>query len=268
LDWGTLISLWPILVIAVGFDILVGKRSLLASLAGMALVLVILFGALWYSGARIAGGQPLGGEQVSQPLDGATQANLTFEPGAGEIRLEALTDSNQLVAGRVPDERGYQVSQGFSQSSGTANLALRSEGAVYMFPNFGGDNYLWDLGVTNAIPVNLKVNLGAGQADLNLADLQAKEIEVDLGVGFVTVDVPEQTNANVSVDGAIGQLVIIVPAGSGVRVDADTAMVNLNLPDDFREQNGAHISSNYESADYKIDLHVGLAIGDVQVRTR
>ncbi|MEJ2738024.1 MAG: DUF5668 domain-containing protein, partial [Anaerolineae bacterium] len=45
--WWNLLRFWPILLIAAGLDLLIGRRSVLGALIATVLVLALLAGALW-----------------------------------------------------------------------------------------------------------------------------------------------------------------------------------------------------------------------------
>src|SRR3990172_5801485 len=62
--WDTLFRLWPVILIAIGLDILIGRRSLWGSLLSAALVLAILGGAIWLFASRPAGGEGVTTEQI------------------------------------------------------------------------------------------------------------------------------------------------------------------------------------------------------------
>lgn len=55
-NWDALqiiIKFWPLLLIAIGLDVLVPRRSLWASVLGLIVLLAIFGGALWFMGVRI-----------------------------------------------------------------------------------------------------------------------------------------------------------------------------------------------------------------------
>ena len=55
-NWDSLaiiLKFWPLILIALGLDVLLPRRSLWASLLGLFIMLVIFAGALWFMGVRI-----------------------------------------------------------------------------------------------------------------------------------------------------------------------------------------------------------------------
>jgi hypothetical protein len=66
--WTVLLRLWPVVLIAIGIDLLIGRRTLAGRLLALVLILALLGGGLWLAGVRLGpAGVPLGqGETVEQ----------------------------------------------------------------------------------------------------------------------------------------------------------------------------------------------------------
>lgn len=93
LDWGVwvvLLQLWPVLLIAVGLDLIVGRGSRLASLLIGLVALGALAAGAWYLGAAPATAAAV--ETVSYDVGGATRADVNLALGAGELRLAAMAE--------------------------------------------------------------------------------------------------------------------------------------------------------------------------------
>lgn len=265
--WQVIFNLWPLFLIAFGFDILIGRRSLIGSLVGVLLILAILAGALWAWGVSVERGQTLSGVEVRQELEGATTARVEISPGAGSLELAALAEPGALLVGTVPEGRGLEVRQDYSVSGGQGRLTLRSAGTVVNIPG-RADNWEWDLGLNPEIPLELDVNMGVGSAELDLTDLDLTALDLDLGVGQNRVTLPATGSYTVKVNGAVGQTIIYVPEGLGVRVKSNTGIGNLDVPGDWEERNGMRYSPGYDSAEYRIELEVSQAIGQIRVVQR
>lgn len=264
--WEVLFRLWPLFLVALGFDILVGRRSKLLSLLGMILILAILGGSLWAMATGLSSAAALEGTSIRQDLEGIEQARIIIEPGAGYLRLHKLQEPVALVMGTVPSAETASVTQQFSLEGGQATYVLSASGSAYSFPSSSSNVYRWDLGLATGIPIDLEVNLGAGEADLNLKDLEISALEYAMSLGQVTLNLPPDGDFSGRVEGAIGQLIILVPEGLGLRAEADTALVTIQTPQGYRKEGSTYISPNYGSADYRIDLRLDLAIGRVVIR--
>ena len=266
--WEVILRLWPVLLIAVGFDILVGRRSIWASLLGLVLVLVILVGSLWSFGVRIDRGQALPSEQVSQPVEGASQANVVIEPGAASLHLSASSETDLLAAGRIGTGRGQQVRQEFSRDGDRATLILRQTGGAAFFIPGGQERFRWELGLNSQIPIDLEVNLGAGEAVLDLTGLDLSALKVDMGVGQATVTLPVEGDFQAEVNGAVGQLRVIVPRGLAVQIQANTGIAARQFPAGYQQRDNTFTSPGYETAEQRVELVVGQAIGMLVIEER
>ncbi len=53
--WQSLVRLWPILLIAAGLDLLIGRRSVLGFVIAVGASLALVLGGLWWLAARAGG---------------------------------------------------------------------------------------------------------------------------------------------------------------------------------------------------------------------
>lgn len=263
--WQAIFNLWPILLVAIGFDILVGHRSKLAALIGLVVILGLLAGALWVMGTDVRGGQVLDSHNIRQDIDGATQAIVRLEPGAGVLRISHMLEPIALVMGSVPADNAVRVSQDFTLDGDTALYSLRASGGIYTFPQ-NPDVYLWDLELNSDIPTELEINLGAGQADLNLDRLDLRNLEFGMGAGQAEIGLPASASLEARIDLAVGQLIINVPPEIGLRVQEDTALVTVHYPPGYSLSGGFYTSPGYDNADFRIDLYVDMAVGQLIIR--
>ncbi len=263
--WQMVLTLWPILLIAIGFDILVGRRSIWASLAGMILILIILAGALWIFGVG-AQGNLVQGETIQQSLDGATRAEVKIEPAAGEIKIGATDLTGILIEGSVPSGSDQRIESSYTVNGGVGNYVLRDSGPTSFVPGMNLGKMVWDLFLTDEIPLDLTLNMGAGNMDAKLGSLDLESLVVKTAIGSTSVSLPAQDDLMVDLEGAIGQIVVTVPEGVGVRVQADTALVAVQMPPGYERQENTYQSPDYQSATQQVDITFKLAIGRVVVQ--
>jgi hypothetical protein len=267
--WTVIFRLWPVLLVAAGLDLLLGRRSVWGSLLALVLTVAIVAGVLWLFGAGIMPGRASASEEIRQALDGATRAEVAIDPAVGGLHVDALEDGNDLVSGVIRPISGERVQRDFAVQGETATFSLRSEGSFGTSTPFGGglsDRWSWDLGLNPGVPLALEVSLGVGESEVDLTGLQVSELDVSVGVGQTTVVLPREGRFQAKVDGAIGQTVIIVPAGMEVRVRVDTGLAGRQLPAGYRRAEDVYTSPGYAGADDRVDLEVSQAIGNVSIR--
>ena len=264
--WDVILRLWPVLLIAIGLDILIGRHSAWGSLVALVLTLALVAGAVWLFRAGVITGQPSAIEEVTQGLEGATRAEVVIAPAVGSLHVEALPESNDLVSGAVRPVSGERVRRDFAVQGETATFSLRSEGTFTPFTLGWGGEPGWDLGLNSDVDLELEISLGAGQSDLDLTGLQVSDLDVSIGVGQVTVVLPGEGRFRAKIDGAVGQTIVVIPAGLAARIQFSTALVARNVPDDYRRQGDVYTSPGYASAENRVELEVGQAIGNVTIR--
>lgn len=266
--WYTILRLWPVLLIAIGLDIVIGRRrSLWVSILALLVIIAIVAGCIWAYGLQTpqSGGQALSSRQIEQSLGAARRARIEIAPAAGEVDLSALSDPGLLLSGTVPASSRSQAVKRYSSMAGDeARFTLRGEGQV-IFQTDEQANQTWNLKLNQTIPVDLVINLGAGELNLDLSDLNLVGLKVNLGVGSTLVTLPSTGNWSGKINGAIGSLVIQAPVGVGLRVQADTALASFSVPAGYQKQNRLYTSPNYASAQTKIELVVGMVFGSVSI---
>jgi N-terminal domain of toast_rack, DUF2154/Domain of unknown function (DUF5668) len=80
----------------------------------------------------------------------------------------------------------------------------------------------WVLRFADAVPLDLSVQMGAGESNLRLQGLNVSSLDVNIGAGQLRLDLtgPRKTNLNVVIHGGVGAASIRVPKDVGVRVHA------------------------------------------------
>ncbi len=265
--WEVIFRLWPVLLIAVGLDLLIGRRSVWGSLLALALTLAVFAGALWLFGAGIGARQVVTGEEIMQTLGGATRAEVTIKPGIGTLHIEPLAESANLVEGVIHLGRGERMVRDFAVEDETATFTLQSEGAT-LGPFIGGwgDERAWEIRLNPDVPLKLEISLGVGESRIDLTGLTVDDLEVSMGVGQTTVTLPDEGHFQARIEGDIGQTIVVIPAGLAARIHVDTGLAGSQLPDDYQRQDDVYTSPGYGSAENRVDLEVSQAIGNVMVR--
>jgi hypothetical protein len=277
--WGVLWRLWPVLLIAAGLEILIGRRSFLGSVAVALLLLAALFGIIMW-GLREQPSSPFvrppldGAEaevstvEISQSLQGADAADIDIRFGAGQLRLEALPESSRLVEGQIELRDGEQASPTFEMRDGTGYFKLHSQDPV-VIPTLGQweSNATWELGLNRDVPTVLAVSTGAGEAKLDLSELNLERLKVETSVGSTQLYLPRRGRLSAAVDTGVGELDIIIPTGMAARIRVDRGLGSIEVRDkDYRQEEDVYVSPGFEGAVDRVDLEIDAGIGKVIVR--
>ncbi len=258
--WGTL-YLWPLAVIAVGADVLLKGNYRLFTVAGAVVAGVLLYGV---SADRLGlTGPAPATEVISESLAGASEANVTVSTGVAQLRVRSDAGANQLIEGTVVPLRGERIERSFQVTGGVANFTLGSEGANNRLP--GSDRGRWNLTLSGRVPIDLAVDTGVGEADLDLSELQLSRLAVSTGVGALAVTLPPGGGYGADIDTGVGAATIRLPQDVEVRLVISRGLGAVSVPGEFLRQDDEYFSPGYETAEDRVDIHVNSGVGAVDV---
>ncbi|WP_027894148.1 LiaI-LiaF-like domain-containing protein [Calidithermus chliarophilus] len=261
--WGAIGQIWPLILIAVGLDFLLGRNNryrgpILLGTAALAVVLVLFY--------ALRPASPGGVEQVSEALQGARQARVELSPSVTRLEVGALpAGSPNLVEGQLGLLRGERLERDTGRDGDALRVSYRTQGNTRGLTGNRGSS--WQVNLSPDVPLDLRVNAGVGETRLNLRLLRVEQLDLDSGVGRVYVELPERGQLEADVSGGVGEIEVVVPAGVALRVKADRGLGALDLPDGLvRRGEDRYESPDYEGAANRVDLEINGGIGRIQVR--
>jgi hypothetical protein len=204
-------------------------------------------------------------ETSTVALEGAARAEVGLHMGAGELRLRGAAQAPLLEASfefnreRNRPEVGYRV---FGEKGILEVRHARRRGV-----NFGSTRNRWNLVLGNAVPLDLNVDLGAGQSDIDLRGLKLVRVEIDMGVGEMNLDLrgPHAAGFLVKIDGGIGSGKLDLPAEVGVRVKVDGGLGSIDAHG-LTKQGGAYVNDAYGKSPITIEVDIDAGIGSLDLR--
>jgi hypothetical protein len=199
-------------------------------------------------------------------LGDAKSVDVELHMGAGELNLEggasALLESTFVsrYERRIP-EVTYSV---FGEKGKLSIREKRRQGI-----HFGGGKNRWDIRLDNRVPMDLKIDLGAGETDLDLRGFQIQRLDIDMGVGAMTLDLggERSQDLDVNVDGGIGHATIILPENVGVRAEIERGIGSVSARH-FNKSGKVYTNEAYGKAGVTIDLRVDTGIGSIDLELR
>lgn len=266
--WWNLLRMWPLILIAIGIDLLIPRRSALGTLLALVLVVAVFVGGFWLSGISLQPAPPAETESVSVPALNVSGARIRIQPPAASLHVHALPGSQALVEGSVPRSRTGKVQADWSTSGSVADVEITA-GGLFVGPLVGDGTEAWRLGLSPEVPLHLEISSGAGIVEANLTGLQIEGLEVSLGLGRSVITLPAGGNFRGSVSGAVGQTVVIIPEGAAVRVRMTTGLGGVETPEGRRPfdlGDNEYTSPGFDTAPERIELEIDQALGQIIIR--
>ncbi len=258
---------WPLLLILVGLEIIIGRQSIVGGLVILVLWVALVAGVLWLSFAQ--GGAPIAGgttEQIAQPLGGIKSATVDLNIGVARTEVTALgADSNDLMQGTCRHAEGTRVVKTYSVAGNEGRLALKEEGLNFILGGAGVSR--WEIGLNPAIPIALRVNGGVGRATLDLAALNISSLNVDTGIGTLTITTPRTGVTTMRVNGGVGSVMVAIPQGVAARIRVDSGIGATRVDQArFPKLGEVYQSADYAGAANRIDIEVDGGVGSIDIR--
>jgi len=190
---------------------------------------------------------------------------LELNMGAGDLKVGTGTSklAQTYFTYNIP---GDKPEVHFTPAGHSGTLTIRQPGQngnhVHVQPN----KYGWDLRLSQDVPVSIRANFGAGQAQLDLGSLQLRDVQVDMGVGELEMDLRGEPKHDYSVriHGGVGEATVRLPGNVGVSADASGGIGNIEV----QNLHGAHghwVNDAYEHSPVHIRVSVEGGIGNIRL---
>ncbi len=264
--WAVALRFWPVILILLGLEILIGRRSTLASaiiaVVGLLLIVGLVVAAVYWGWGGV--GQSGITEHVIQEMAGAESATVTLDFAVGELKVRTLEDSPDLMDARF---NGLPVKHQYEVRAGRGDLRLESrEGNFAWWPNAAAEN-TWDIALSPRLPLILDVDTGVGQTTLDLSGLQVTDFSLNAGVGSVRVVMPAKGRVTADVKAGVGGVSLEIPPGVAARIYADVGLGGMNIDRNRFPLAGEYYESpEYATADNRIDVRIDGGLGAITVR--
>lgn len=270
--WEILWRFWPVWLIAIGVDMLFGRRSRSGGLLALALVLTMLGGVFYYASLWTDIGTvswpSSEREGISQSLGGAREARVEIKAGVSRLDLAGGADTGSLVQGTVVPIGGERLDRDFRVSGATAYYKLSSEfnGIMIPFGDRSGQGR-WSLRLNEQTPMALTIETGVGKSDLDLSHLTVTDLRVSSGVGETTLTLPARGQLRAKLSAGVGQTTVRLPEGMAARIRVQTGMGGVSVRGDFDREGSFYVTPNYNGAANRIDIEVDGGVGGIRIET-
>ncbi len=268
--WNIILQLWPVLLIALGLEILLGGstgwRAVVSALLGLALV----GGILWIVIAQPAipglnfGSANLQTTNISQPLNGVESARADLSFGAGTNKVYALSDSNNLIEGQLRTYSTPNFSVSTSGDRATIVLGPGSISTPIVIPSVSEEK--WEVGLNPAVSYQVDLNMGVGQSSIDLTKLKISGGGINGGVGTGDLYLPGKGTYRLAINGGVGTTHIYVPSNLAVRAEVNGGLGSFNrLPSMQEVRDGVYETPNFSAAENSVTLIIDGGVGSISM---
>jgi hypothetical protein len=197
---------------------------------------------------------------------GARSASVSVRMGAGELRLSGGAAS-LMEAEFTTNVEHWMPETGYRVVGGRGELTVRQRRGRSLF--FGHRRNEWGIRLTESLPIDLDVKLGAGESRLDMKGVDLASLEVDMGVGELSLDLsgPRARDLTVRIHGGVGSARITLPRDVGVRVEVDGGIGSVSARGLVKDGR-LYTNEAFGRTPAAIRLEVEAGIGSIELREK
>ena len=272
---------WPLLLVLVGAGMFFDRAQRgsdpdraphipIGSTAGAVAFLLIIALLLWHHrGARH-------GDWVSASSGSghrSHQAQTVDRKDAKAARVVVHMPAGELIiAGGAQHLMDADFSQGpsweapsvdYSVDDRSGTLTINQQSSNSFMSN--SDN-IWKLKLSNDLPIDLEVDMGAGRGDLNLSKLDLTRLQLNIGAGQANVDLTGERAKDLEAEirGGVGEAIVRLPKDIGVVANVHGGLGAVDVRG-LKEEQGQYVNSAYGKAHNTLHLTVQGGIGHIRL---
>jgi len=267
-----LITLWPLILVVIGVNLIFKDNSLIKVLTWTAfIIVVVLYGSFGvknspYSGFNINLGNNKdmsSAKSVEEPMrTGLQKGNLRIDAGA--MKLSIADESDKLFTMEsLNDEINYNFD--YKSSGDSVDIDVNNKNIRVFGVNTANKV---NIGLNNKVIWNIRLNTGASDGDIDLSQLKLNSLDIDAGA----VNYKVKLGANVPVteiklDSGASNFEFDIPNNDvGVRVKLDGALNNTNFSElGFKKTGSTYESPNYNDAKSKINIDADIGAAKLTI---
>jgi hypothetical protein len=266
INWSILESLyrlWPLFFVVIGINMIFREKPAV-KLVTWLLFVAALVGYGYYVDQRYDNQpqtqlQAFAFEKNTEAREGEMRLDV------GGVRMELGSAENNLVEGEMTgsfDRRSVQ------QNNDKAFVDFR-QGSFNFFRG-NSVNQQCRVRLNKDVAWDLQVKAGIVNGTLDMSDLKVKALDLALGAGDLDIIFGSTADyADVKIDAGASKVAITVPEDAGVRIRMDGGLSSNNLGGGNWDKNGeVYTSKNYNDAVRKIDMHIDMGVGKLDVNIK
>jgi hypothetical protein len=200
------------------------------------------------------------------PSQGEDRAVVSIKMSAGELDVRAGESGDLMKGSFYYNRRPWEPRIDHQVSGGVARLLVEQR---RMGPAFGRVRNNWDIELSRKTPMELRLDLGVGKAEIDLNGVPVTKLDIQVGVGGMDLDLSEARAESLTgqIEGGIGRAEILLPEDIGVRIRIEGGLGSIDAPGFIRD-GGEYRNEAWGKTAVGLDLGIEAGIGRIELRLK
>lgn len=205
-------------------------------------------------------------EDHTVELGGAERVVVDVEIGIGKLTIRGGSSALMDAEFTCNVEEWMPVVE-YHVEDGLGVLSVSQPNAEGKSAPKGARNE-WTVTLSEDVPMELSIDMGVGEAGMDLGDLELTDLSVDHGVGDIRMNLAGKSarDLSASIDGGVGSIDVTVPSSVGVRLDGDTGIGSFRTHG-LTKRGDVMVNDAYGETEVTIRLSIDAGIGEIRVET-
>lgn len=223
------------------------------------LFLIALGGRILWRALR--GANVIAGETLVIPLEDADEARIKVRYGAGQLFIHGDAGVGELLNGTFSGGLEREI----HREGQRLHVVLRSPRGEWPWTPGARD---WAVGLNDAIPLSLDVEVGASDTCLDLTGLRVTELCLRAGASSTEVRLPAHAgHTRASIKAGASSLSLLIPKGVAAHIQAKGGLAAITVDRArFPQAGGIYRSPDFETAENRVEIEVETGVGSVDIR--
>jgi hypothetical protein len=208
-------------------------------------------------------------EEASIPLDGAAEAFVRVQHGAGRLSVGPGAPSGALLQGSF----GGGLESRTAREGGrlSVEMRIRERNIPRYFSAWAGgrrDVLEWNLHFNPEVPLDLLFETGANESRLDLRGLKVRETTLKTGASSSTIDLPARMPySRLRINSGAAAVRVRVPSGVAATIRLKTGLSSVSVDTArFPRSGELYRSADWDGAAFRAEISVETGIGSIEVR--
>lgn len=292
--FGNLFRFWPIILVLIGLNILIGKSSLgryigtiiSVIIVGLVLIFTLFFSTPqltnffndkipWWSNVNIfQAGELLKKTETVAEEDYEDQVitsrNMTIDIGISEFTISDDVDNEDYfaVSSQYYDNFGVpKFTHDLNNNILDLNFTTESQ-SVFNFGSYTWEKVKYDFtfGKTS-VPTNFEIDLGTGSGEVDFQKLNVNNFKTEVGTGSIEIQFGEQAVPTGKIESKVGtgKTVIELPEELGLKITHEIGIGSITVDGKDVDKNGTYYTEGYDQANQKVELDLKVGTGSIEI---
>jgi hypothetical protein len=202
-------------------------------------------------------------ESQSVELGDAESVNVEIKHAAGDLQVDGGTE--KLLEANFT----YNVDKlkpEVEYADGTLVVREPNVKGVPALEDIADFRNKWDLRLNNEAPMRLRIDVGFGNSDLQLAGLWLTGLDISQGAGISTIDLSGnwERDLDATIEAGAANITVRLPKDVGVRIEVDAGPTSINAPGLTRNGN-IYTNDAYGVSDVTLQIKMEAGVGQINL---